>query len=80
LNDPDIIEKPDLVEAIRLSKQQMEEVVKRRMEYFKNKYLNENKPLVDKTQYLANQPLSALDYELQLSSISATMDVDSSYY
>ena len=79
LNNPENIEKPDLVEAIRLSKQQLEDTVQKRMQYFKNKYLNENKPIVDGSQYLSNQPLSALEYELQLSSISAQMDNDVSY-
>ena len=79
LNDPEIIKDPNLAEAIRLAKQQTEEIVQKRFEYFKQKYLNENKPLIDKSQFFSNQTLSTLEYELQLSSINATMNDDTSY-
>lgn len=51
LNDPEVLKDSNLVEAVRSAKQQVEEIVQKRFEYFKKQYLDQKKPLIDKSKF-----------------------------
>ena len=79
LNDPDVVKNPELVEAIRLAKQQVEEIVQKRFDYFKINYLDKNKPIIEKSKFENDQAISAIESSLEMSSIYAVMDGDANY-
>ena len=79
LNDPEIIKNPELMEAIRLAKEQVEEIVGKRFNYFKSNYLDQNKPLINQSEYEWNEAISAVEDLLEKSSINYIMESDPSY-
>ena len=79
LNDPEVIKNTELMEAIRLAKEQVEEIVEKRFNYFKSNYLDQNKPLIEKSNFDLNQALSSIETSLEMSSIAAVMDSDKTY-
>jgi len=79
LNDPEVLKDPELVEAIRIAKQQVEEIVQKRFAYFQTNYLDQKKPLIDKSSYDWDSAIAAIEKTLELSSISMVMDADASY-
>jgi hypothetical protein len=79
LNDSNVVKNPELVEAIRLAKQQVEEIVQKRFNYFKINYLDKNKPIIEKSKFENDQAISAIESSLEISSIYAVMDGDTNY-
>ena len=79
LNDPDVVKNSELVEAIRLAKQQVDEIVQKRFDYFKINYLDKNKPIIEKSKFENDQAISAIESSLEMSSIYAVMDGDTNY-
>lgn len=79
LNDPEVLKDPELVEAIRVAKQQVEEIVQKRFAYFQTNYLDQKKPLIDKESYNWDKAIAAIENTLEMSSIAMVMDSDESY-
>lgn len=79
LNDPEVLKDSELVEAIRVAKQQVEEIVQKRFAYFQTNYLDQNKPLIDKDSYNWDKAIAAIESTLEMSSIAMVMDSDESY-
>ena len=79
LNDPEVLKDPELVEAIRVAKQQVEEIVQKRFAYFQANYLDKNKPLIDKTNFDWDSAISAIEHSLEMSSLAMVMDSDNEY-
>ncbi len=79
LNDPEVVKDSELVEAIRQAKQQVDEIVEKRFNYFKINYLDKNQPLIDRSKHKWNQAISIIEDLLEKSSINYIMESDPSY-
>jgi len=79
LNDPEVLKDSELAEVIRQAKQQVDEIVDRRFNYFKANYLDNNKPLIDQSKHEWSQAISVVEDLLEKSSLSYIMESDSSY-
>ena len=79
LNDPEVLKDKELVEIIRIAKEQVDEIVEKRFAYFKINYLDKNKPLIEKSEINWNNAISAIENSLEMSSIAIIMDSDESY-
>ena len=79
LNNPEIIKNKELAEIIVQAKQQVEETVQKRFDYFKINYLNKNKPIIEKSKFDKNQSILAVESSLEMSSIYAVMNGDTNY-
>ena len=79
LNDPEVVKDPELVENVRQAKQQVDEIVEKRFNYFKINYLDKKKALIDKSKHKWNQAISEIETLLEQSSINYLMESDSSY-
>lgn len=51
MNAPEVIANPELMEAVRLAKQEVESLVDKRFAYLKSTYLDQHKPLIEKSKF-----------------------------
>lgn len=79
LNDPKVLNDPELKNLVESHKKLVNEKTEKRFAYIKKTYINKDLPLVDKVKYSHNAALSSLDNLLQESSVHEILLNDEHY-